>query len=67
MTGIDEARDIARGVIDVELDLVYSRDEAEQDFLIGGDDDPLVRRLGRVEFGRRRAEAERRFRQRCPD
>jgi hypothetical protein len=66
MTSADEARDIGRGLIDVELDLCYSVEEMGLRFVMGSDDDPLVRRLGRFEFERRRAEAERRFAERYP-
>ena len=67
MNSHEEARDVARGLIDVELGLCYTNEEAEGRFGIGTDDDPLVQRLGRSEFERRRAEAERLFAERYPD
>lgn len=38
----EEACDIARGLIDIELGLCYSREEAEPQFEIGSNEDPLV-------------------------
>ncbi len=67
MNSDEEARDIARGLIDIELALCYSREEAELHFEIGSNKDPLVQRLGRMEFERRRAEADRLFEEQYPD
>lgn len=67
MNSNEEVRDVARGLIDIQLDLCYSLKEAELHFEIGSNEDPLVQRLGRIEFERRRAEADRLFEEQDPD
>jgi len=66
MNSDEEACAVTRGLIDIELGLCYGRDEVDQPFETGGDDDPLVQRLGRPEFERRRVEADRLHAERCP-
>ena len=62
----DDDSGVTRGLIDIELDLVYTPAEMDLPSTTGGEDDPLVQRLGRPEYERRRAESERRHAERCP-
>lgn len=62
-----ETRSVARGLIDAELDLCYSREDMALDFDFGSDDDPLVKRFGRDEYQRRLTVADQRYRHRYPE